>query len=215
MRKTLASVIAISLSAALVTACSCGDKNKPQPPKAPQVEAAKIAPVATPEPVISSAINLYQEPNDQSKIIDQISPAEQSGFVPIHKNKDGWVKVGNQSNGETGWVKPINDRVEQLKAALIEIEQQQKKLAIAYQREVIEARRTEESIIRQINQSYRYANVDQQPVQRQFKSVSVSYNGTGDDAKAKVTKTWTDQDGQIQTKTEEVPLNQLNQVLSN
>lgn len=215
MRKTLASVVAISLSTAFVVGCSCGDKNKPHPPKPPKGELTKTAPIAAPKPAVSSTINLYQEPNDTSKVIDQISPAEQSGFVPIHKNKDGWVKVGNQANGETGWVKPITDRVEQLKAALIDIEQQQRKLAIAYQREVIEARRTEENIIRQINQSYRYANVDQPSIQKQFKSVSVSYNGTGDNAKAKVTKTWTDKDGKIQSKTEEVPLNQLNQVLSN
>ncbi len=48
-----------------------------------------------------TALNLHEQPNAQSKIVETLSSS--SPLIPIYQ-KDGWSKVGNPTNGETGWI---------------------------------------------------------------------------------------------------------------
>ncbi len=48
-----------------------------------------------------TALNLHEQPNTQSKIVETLASA--SPLIPIYQ-KDGWSKVGNPTNGETGWI---------------------------------------------------------------------------------------------------------------
>lgn len=43
----------------------------------------------------------YAEPNEHSKVVTEVDPT--TPFVTIYRTSD-WVKVGNQKNGDTGWI---------------------------------------------------------------------------------------------------------------
>lgn len=52
----------------------------------------------------AKTISLFAEPKSDAKVIGVIDPA--SGIVPIYTPKEGgWIKVGNPSNGNVGWIK--------------------------------------------------------------------------------------------------------------
>jgi hypothetical protein len=48
-----------------------------------------------------TALNLHAQPNVQSNIVETLPSA--SPLVTIYQ-KDGWSKVGNPTNGKTGWI---------------------------------------------------------------------------------------------------------------
>ena len=49
-------------------------------------------------------INLYDQPTQAAKIVGTIDPA--TGIIPIYTPKGSeWVKIGDPSNGNVGWVK--------------------------------------------------------------------------------------------------------------
>ncbi|OAJ33293.1 Bacterial SH3 domain protein [Piscirickettsiaceae bacterium NZ-RLO1] len=53
----------------------------------------------------SSQIKLYESPNVSSKVIESID--QNDPLITIFE-KNGWRKVGNPSNGVTGWIKNEN-----------------------------------------------------------------------------------------------------------
>uniref|UniRef100_UPI0039F724CB SH3 domain-containing protein n=1 Tax=Piscirickettsia salmonis TaxID=1238 RepID=UPI0039F724CB len=53
----------------------------------------------------SSQIKLYESPNASSKVVESID--QNDPLITIFE-KNGWRKVGNPSNGVTGWIKNEN-----------------------------------------------------------------------------------------------------------
>lgn len=54
--------------------------------------------------VFAKMINLYDQPKSDAKVVGTIDPS--TGIIPIYTPKDStWVKVGNPTNGNVGWVK--------------------------------------------------------------------------------------------------------------
>lgn len=55
-------------------------------------------------PISANAINLYENPQDNAKVIGTIDLA--AGIIPIYTPQNGlWMKVGDPKNGNTGWIK--------------------------------------------------------------------------------------------------------------
>lgn len=54
--------------------------------------------------VLAKDVNLYDQPSNTAKVVGKVDLA--IGVVPIFTSKAGdWMKVGNPSNGDVGWVK--------------------------------------------------------------------------------------------------------------
>ncbi|EAS66463.1 SH3 domain-containing protein [Photobacterium angustum] len=51
------------------------------------------------------SIKLYQEPNVSAKVIETIKP--DVPLITIYNN-EGWSKVGDPSNGQTGWIQTVD-----------------------------------------------------------------------------------------------------------
>ena len=52
----------------------------------------------------AKTINLYDQPKADAKVIGTVD--SDKGIIPIFTPKEGqWIKVGNPSNGNVGWVK--------------------------------------------------------------------------------------------------------------
>ncbi|MFT6834522.1 MAG: hypothetical protein ACJA0H_000553 [Francisellaceae bacterium] len=201
----------------LLTLAGCSDDNESKaasPSTAPSIpQKTMVSEAVTNAPVIQKGIKLYAQANDKSKVITEISPQQQSNYNPIFKNADGWIKVGDTTNGNTGWVKPVQNKSAQLKAELIKIQQRQQHLAESYQQESLQARKTELAIIQQLNRTNGITVIPKLhkiPRQEQFHSTSVRYSSNNKDGMAKVTKSWLDKNGEIKTKTFTIPISELN-----
>lgn len=49
-------------------------------------------------------ISLYDQPNNNAKVVGTVDPA--TGIVPIFSPKPGdWIKIGDPRNGNVGWIK--------------------------------------------------------------------------------------------------------------
>lgn len=61
------------------------------------------AKASKPKPVVAASqqLNLYAEPSTSAKVVGKIDLFY--GLIPIYQ-KDGWVKVGDPSDGDTGWL---------------------------------------------------------------------------------------------------------------
>ncbi|MCG3865183.1 MULTISPECIES: SH3 domain-containing protein [unclassified Photobacterium] len=53
----------------------------------------------------TETIKLYQEPNASAKVVETIKT--DIPLITIYKN-EGWSKVGDPSNGQTGWVQTVD-----------------------------------------------------------------------------------------------------------
>lgn len=53
----------------------------------------------------TETIKLYQEPNVSAKVIETIKT--DVPLITIYKN-EGWTKVGDPSNGQTGWIQTVD-----------------------------------------------------------------------------------------------------------
>lgn len=60
--------------------------------------------MAKPSENAQTMIKLYSQPKTSSKVITQINANDR--LVPIYRdsNANGWVKVGDHSNGQVGWI---------------------------------------------------------------------------------------------------------------
>lgn len=61
--------------------------------------------VAAPKPdkkAPAQRVSIYSQPSTRSKIIEKVSP--NADLVEIFKKNQDWVKVGNPTNGNVGWI---------------------------------------------------------------------------------------------------------------
>jgi hypothetical protein len=71
--------------------------------KIPLILAAVLA-VMTAQNAFAKTVNLYDQPQTNSKVVGTID--SESQMVPIFSSKAGdWMKVGNPKNGDVGWLK--------------------------------------------------------------------------------------------------------------
>ncbi len=165
------------------------------------------------EAPITNTVNLYQDANADSKVLSTISYQDLNAFKPIFTNKDGWTKVGSTQDGKIGWVKPLNERIEPLKTALLKVEKQQGQIVEKYRTEMFKAQHQESEIIKQLNAMSQFnRQIPNQPTifiapeNSEYESTEVSYSSSSKDGMAQVKQTWLDKDGKTHSKTYDIPV---------
>ncbi len=170
-------------------------------------------------PFIAQASTLYSQPSAQSQPLGTIQQPQ--NYVKIYQ-QGPWVKVGNQANGQVGWVhiqqrpaqRPnqamIQQALNQIQAQRAQIIAEQKQFQQQFDRAMTSLNQKQRALIQQAkvqkNQPPQAAN--------QYHSTTVSYNGNGQSDDAIVKKTWLGKDGKRHTAQYKVPVKQLNKFLN-
>ncbi|MDC0534223.1 hypothetical protein OAO18_00265 [Francisellaceae bacterium] len=170
--------------------------------------------------LFAATVTLYDQPESGSKSIGQV---DSSQVKPFYK-KGEWLKVGDQANGQVGWIKSAKlqaaknkstkEELASIQQAQKEAEQAKSQFEQQYQQTVQQLNQRQESLLQKLN---RQQNLSQpsSSIQSSLKQTSVSYAGNGQDGKVKVTEQWTNKDGKLETKTYEMPVAQYNKQQAN
>jgi hypothetical protein len=168
---------------------------------------------------IQNTVNLYQDSTAESKVLSTLSYQELNQYKPIFTNKEGWTKVGSTTNGNIGWIKPLKERVEPLKTALLEVEKKQSQIVEQYRTEMFKAQNQESEIINQLNVMSQFnkqlpnqSTIFAAPLNSKYESTEVSYSSANKNGMAKVTQSWLGKDGKTHSKTFEVPVKDINSI---
>ncbi|WP_119342700.1 SH3 domain-containing protein [Facilibium subflavum] len=187
--------------------------------------------IATTSAAFATSYQLYNQPNEQAKVIGQLSDQAQNQYIQFYQKGD-WVKVANTANGQVGWVnvkqvqqntqdqqyqqalKAIEAQRAQLKAQRQQFEQNYQQAVSQLQQKVANLQQQYQQMQNQANMNEtaqkKTANQDNAVVQQSFESVMVNTNKDG--KTATVTKKWLGKDGKMHQQTKQVPLDQVQNI---
>lgn len=187
-----------------------------------KIVAGGLLVMATPL-TFAANIALYAQPNSNAPVVSKLQSSD--NLIEIINGKHGWVKVGDRSNGQVGWIntKPnhgnhhkkqkIENIVQQLDAMQMQLQKQHQQFMAQFDAKMnqIDVQRQEAvKALNEINSNHakvlgNQAKDTQEPQSYSF-SKSYSYTGGKD---AKVTETII-KDGKKETKSYEIPVKQGN-----
>jgi len=147
------------------------------------------------------SILMYSAPDFNSPVVDEISPQSQVSYVTIFV-KGSWYEVMNATTGQVGWINPppMKANETEVQKSLVHMQQQTQQLQQQFANQVRLLQQQENQMMQ---------NLKTAPDGQKYQSTSISYNGG---ATAQVTQTWRDKQGNLQTKTYNIPSDQLSQL---
>lgn len=154
----------------------------------------------------ANVYTIYQAPNANSNQIGKLDTKSTThNYIPFYQGPNSWIKIGNRANGQIGWINTTQPQIQPKENNTTSSTlQTQQLIAINKERAALHKR------LDILNQRYealqKRATLPPQGISEKFMSESIRYNGG---KTATITKYWTDQNGKIQTATEQLPANQL------